>query len=275
MGKKGRVLPFARPTPREGAEHAVGAASAAGPVSLNPVVTSPANDGSVRPPATPLPRRVPGESRPMPGNQRRGGAMPGSARRVPAPAGPRPVPAAWAAQPDPDRVIEAAEPGARTRFPGQAADRAARAARARRTSGRTGRGSRMCRPSGRPPDPRRQRRRTSGRTGRGSARPSGRPADPRDPGLAPRSGGGPPVPREPGPVRRPGGGPPVPREPGPARRPGGGPADSRTPGPVPRSSGGPADPQSPRPLPRLPPRGRRWRAPHCSFTWRGARPGGA
>jgi len=107
MGKKGRVLPFARPTPRGGGERAVGAVSAAGPVSLNPAVTSPVDDGSLPSPATPLPRRVPGERRPMPGNPRRGGAPPGSPRRVPAAAGPRPAPAA---QPDPDRVIESPAP---------------------------------------------------------------------------------------------------------------------------------------------------------------------
>ncbi len=178
MGKKGRVLPFARPTPREGAEHAVGAASAAGPVSLNPVVTSPANDGSVRPPATPLPRRVPGESRPMPGNQRRGGAMPGSARRVPAPAGPRPVPAAWAAQPDPDRVIEAAEPA-----PGPGSP-------VRRPTGRLEQPA----PADERPDGPRQPDVQAERQAAGSAAPAPadeRPDGPRQPAQAERQAGGP------------------------------------------------------------------------------------
>jgi hypothetical protein len=76
MGKKGRVLPFARPAPRG---HVPGSASPG-----------------------PLPSRSPGSNRPMPGTGRPGGA-PGPAARSPAPG-------TWTLRLDSPRVTEPAHP---------------------------------------------------------------------------------------------------------------------------------------------------------------------
>jgi hypothetical protein len=88
MGKRGRVLPFARPEPRDEAEPAVSPAQA-GAASGTSAPGGP-------PPVTPLPQRIPGSSRAKPGKLRpRGGPLPGF-----------PSPALLSVQPDPDRVIE-------------------------------------------------------------------------------------------------------------------------------------------------------------------------
>ena len=91
MGKRGRVLPFARPEPRDEAEP-----------SLSPVQAAPSGPASApddRSPSAPLPRRIPGDSHSKPGNWKpSGGPPPGF-----------PPPATAITRPDPDRVIE---PGA-------------------------------------------------------------------------------------------------------------------------------------------------------------------
>jgi hypothetical protein len=126
MGKKGRVLPFVRPVSHGAAEDAVGSMSAS-PSSASTAPEAPASNAPEaspsrapeaspsrapgasantarepiaggqpsRPPAPPLPKRIPGSARPMPGK--------GQARRTPRPGGVLPI---WASQPDPDRVIE-------------------------------------------------------------------------------------------------------------------------------------------------------------------------
>jgi hypothetical protein len=91
MGKRGRVLPFARPEPRGEAEPALTPVQAAS--------SSPAPAPDDRPPSAPLPRRIPGDSHSKPGSWKpRGGPLPGF-----------PPPAAAVTRPDPDQVIE---PGA-------------------------------------------------------------------------------------------------------------------------------------------------------------------
>jgi hypothetical protein len=88
MGKRGRVLPFARPEARDAAEHAVS------PVQAGTGPGSAAPDSA--PPVTQLPRRIPGKSRAMPGNVGpRGAPLPGF-----------PSSASLNSRPDPDRVIE-------------------------------------------------------------------------------------------------------------------------------------------------------------------------
>ena len=131
MGKKGRVLPFAMPTARDQAEPAVSALPAA--ADQVPLPESPAADGHANRPAaiSSLPRRIPGEGRPMPGKPGPRNPEPGSPSagspgpaggapgnpvpRQPGPAGPRPpaVTPATPSDPDPDRIIErdAGRPG--------------------------------------------------------------------------------------------------------------------------------------------------------------------
>ncbi len=100
MGKRGRVLPFAGPEPRDKAEPAVS------PAQSGAAPSSPAPGGPS--PVTPLPRRIPGSSRAMPGKlQPRCGPLPGFPS--PAPLSPQP-------DPDPDRVIESG--GSRSEPPG-------------------------------------------------------------------------------------------------------------------------------------------------------------
>jgi hypothetical protein len=98
MGKKSRVLPFARPSSRGKAEPAVR------PLQASPAPDPPAAGSQPPgPPAGPLPRRVSGIGRPTPGN--------GQARRDPGPAAQPPVsPASLSARADPDRVIEPETP---------------------------------------------------------------------------------------------------------------------------------------------------------------------
>src|ERR1700728_4126602 len=103
MGKRGRVLPFARPEPRGGAEPAFTPAQGA--------PGAPAAPPDNRPPPAPLPRRIPGNSRSKPGNWK---APAGPPPRFPAPATP-------STRPDPDRMIE---PGESSPEPGNSEIRA-------------------------------------------------------------------------------------------------------------------------------------------------------
>jgi hypothetical protein len=97
MGKKGRVLPFVRPGSHGAPEDAVGPGSARPTPGNSAPDTAPesaAGGQASRPPAPPLPKRIPGSSRPMPGK---------GPRRTPRPEVPRPT---VVSQPDPDRLIE-------------------------------------------------------------------------------------------------------------------------------------------------------------------------
>jgi hypothetical protein len=104
MGKKGRVLPFAMPTARDQAEPA--ASPVPPPADRVPLRESPAADGHASGPAamSSLPRRIPGERRPMPGKPR---------PRNPKPGSPLAGTPATPSDPDPDRIIErdAGRPG--------------------------------------------------------------------------------------------------------------------------------------------------------------------
>lgn len=114
MGKKGRVLPFARPTSRDKADRAPGPA-AVGPVPANSVsadslsasagsaVPAPGGGATPPPPASPLPRRIPGANHPMPGG--------GTPRRNPASGVPlSPAPGSWTLRLDPPGSTAAGPP---------------------------------------------------------------------------------------------------------------------------------------------------------------------
>src|SRR5215470_11709736 len=119
MGRKGRVLPFARPVSRGLAERAAspvpaGAVSASTALastvppsgaSASPGPAAPGPRGQVPRSASPgpLPRRIPGSNRPMPGT--------GLPRRAPGPAAARsPAPGTWTLGLDSPRATEPAHP---------------------------------------------------------------------------------------------------------------------------------------------------------------------